>query len=60
MTMFCNAVAGSIATASAGIFFTRFGYTPVLLGIAVLALGCAMLCRILLGPQRAAGDPTRV
>jgi MFS family permease len=60
MTMFCNAVAGSMATAGAGIFFTRIGYAPVLLGIAVLALGCAVLCRLLLRPQPAAADPAQV
>jgi hypothetical protein len=37
-TLFCNALAGSAATAIAGILFTRFGYPPVLLGIAVAAL----------------------
>jgi MFS family permease len=45
-TLFCNALAGSIATASAGIFFTRFGYPPVLLGIAGLAFAVAVLFRL--------------
>ncbi len=33
MTLFCNALAGSAATAGAGILFAHFGYPPVLLGI---------------------------
>jgi MFS family permease len=52
MTMFCNALASSAATAAAGILFTRFGYTPVLLGIATLALTVAMSFRLLVAPQK--------
>jgi hypothetical protein len=44
--MFCNALAGSAATAGAGILFTRFGYPPVLGGIALLALTVAILFRL--------------
>jgi hypothetical protein len=51
MTLFCNALAGSVATAGAGILFARFGYPPVLLGIAALALMVAILFRILIAPQ---------
>jgi MFS family permease len=51
MTMFCNALAGSAATAGAGILFTRFGYKPVLLGIAALAFSVAMFFRLLV-PQK--------
>ena len=55
MTMFCNAVMGSAATAGAGILFTRFGYPPVLVGIAALAVVAAVLFRSLVGsmPGRA-------
>jgi predicted MFS family arabinose efflux permease len=49
MTMFCNAVIGSAATAGAGVLFTRFGYSPVLLGIAGLAIAAAGLFRWLVG-----------
>ena len=49
MTMFCNAVMGSTATAGAGILFTRFGYPPVLVGIAGLAIVAAGLFRWLVG-----------
>jgi hypothetical protein len=49
MTLFCNAVMGSAATAGAGILFTRFGYPPVLLGIAGLAVVAAVLFRSLVG-----------
>ncbi len=51
MTMFCNALAGSAATAGAGILFTRFGYPPVLMGIAALALGVAILFRLTNTPR---------
>jgi MFS family permease len=50
-TLFCNALAGSIATASAGIFFTRFGYPPVLLGIAGLAFAAAIAFRLSMTSQ---------
>jgi MFS family permease len=46
MTMFSNSLAGSASTATAGILFTRFGYPPVMLGIAALALGVSLLFRI--------------
>jgi len=49
MTMFCTALAGSAATAAAGILFTRFGYPNVVAGIAALALVTAILFRLLLG-----------
>jgi predicted MFS family arabinose efflux permease len=52
MTMFCNSLAGAAATAGAGILFTRFGYPPVLLGIAVLAVTVAMLFRLLIAPHQ--------
>jgi MFS family permease len=51
MTLFCNALAGSAATAMAGILFTHFGYPPVLFGIAMLAIGAALLLRVLITPQ---------
>jgi MFS family permease len=52
MTLFCNALAGSAATAGAGILFTRFGYPPVLLGIAALATLIALLFRLFVIPSR--------
>jgi MFS family permease len=51
MTLFCNSLAGSVATAGAGILFARFGYPPVLLGIAALATAVAILFRTLIAPQ---------
>jgi MFS family permease len=51
MTMFCNAVMGSGATAGAGILFVRFGYPHVLAGIATLAVVAAILFWILVGPM---------
>jgi MFS family permease len=58
MTMFCNALAGAAATAGAGILFTRFGYPPVLLGIAALALAVAILFRLLIAPRQR-GEPAQ-
>lgn len=49
MTMFCNALVGSAATAGAGILFTRFGYPRVIAGIAALAVVAAVLLRTLMG-----------
>ena len=50
MTMFCNAIMGSAATAGAGILFTAFGYSHVLAGIAVFAASAALLFRWQVGP----------
>jgi MFS family permease len=43
MTMFCNALLQSCATAGAGMLFAQFGYPRVLVGIAALALTAALL-----------------
>lgn len=56
ITLFCNALVGSAATAGAGILFTRFGYPPVLFGIAALALSAAMLLRFLITPRHCTGE----
>ena len=50
MTLFCNAVLQSCATAGAGILFAQFGYPRVLAGIAVLALTAALLFGFLVAP----------
>jgi predicted MFS family arabinose efflux permease len=50
-TMFCNALAGSVATAAAGIFITHCGYRPVLLALAIAAFIIALLFRLLISPQ---------
>jgi MFS family permease len=50
MTMFCNAVLQSAATAAAGFLFVRFGYPPVMLGIAALAAVAAGVFRSVVGP----------
>jgi predicted MFS family arabinose efflux permease len=50
MTMFCNALLGAGATAGAGILFVRFGYPPVIAGIAALAVVAAVLFRLLIAP----------
>jgi MFS family permease len=47
--MFCNALAGAAATATAGVLYTRFGYPHVLAGIACVAAVIAILFRGLLG-----------
>jgi MFS family permease len=43
MTLFCNALVGAGSTAGAGILFARFGYPPVLVGIAGMAVIAALL-----------------
>lgn len=50
MTMFCNALFQSCATAGAGILFVQFGYPRVLVGIAALALTAALLFGFLVAP----------
>jgi MFS family permease len=47
MTLFCNAILQSAATAGAGVLLVRFGYPHVLGGIAVLAMVVAILFRTL-------------
>ena len=49
MTLFCNALLQSLATAGAGILFAQFGYPRVLIGIMVLALAAAALFAGLIG-----------
>lgn len=50
MTMFCNALMASLATAAAGVLLTRFGYPPVLLGLALAALAIAFAFRSKVAP----------
>jgi MFS family permease len=50
MTLFCNALLQSGATAVAGMLFTQFGYPRVLTGIAMLALVVALLFASVVGP----------
>jgi MFS family permease len=60
MTLFCNALVGSIATAGAGILFTRFGYPPVLLGLAAAGVSIALLFLFFIAPllRTAPSNPT--
>ena len=51
MTMFCNALLGTCATAGAGILFAQFGYPSVLVGISTLALTAALLFKFLVAPK---------
>jgi len=50
MTLFCNAILQSGATALSGILFTQFGYPRVLVGIAVFAVLVALLFGTLVAP----------
>jgi len=50
MTMFCNALLGSCATAGAGILFAQLGYPRVLVGVSALALIAALLFKIMVAP----------
>jgi MFS family permease len=59
MTLFCNAILQSVATAGAGILFVRFGYPHVLVGIAGLATAAAILFRTLVASaERPTPDKT--
>jgi predicted MFS family arabinose efflux permease len=51
ITLFCNSLVGSAATAGAGVLFTRFGYPPVLVAIAIVALVAALLFQGFISPQ---------
>lgn len=55
MTLFCNALFQSCATAGAGILFVQFGYPRVLAGIAALALTVALLFWLLVGSDDRCG-----
>jgi hypothetical protein len=59
MTMFCNAVFQSVATAAAGVLFVQFGYPRVIVGIAAMMLIAAMLFGFIVGPL-ARFDPAQV
>jgi MFS family permease len=59
MTLFCNALVASVATAGAGILLTRFGYPPVLFSLAAVALAIALLFRFLLSPPQQTQGETR-
>lgn len=48
LMMFCTALVGAGATASAGILLTRFGYPRVMVGIAALAVAAAVLLRMVM------------
>jgi MFS family permease len=50
MTMFCNALLQSGATALTGMLFTQFGYPRVLLGVGGFALVTAVLFAALVAP----------
>lgn len=52
LTLFCNALLGSAATAGGGVLFTHFGYPPVLVGLAIFALMIAALFYFLISPFR--------
>ena len=58
VTMFTNALIGSAATAGCGILFTRFGYPPVLFGIASVAMLAAVVFYFSAGGGHAASTST--
>jgi len=51
-TMFVNSLASAAATAGAGVLFTQYGYTRVLLALAVSAGAAALVCRLLLTQKK--------
>lgn len=54
LTMFTTSLVSSIATACAGSLFARFGYPPVLLGLAAFTLAVAILCSVVLRTKHSA------
>ncbi len=56
-TMFANSLVSSATTAGAGILFTQFGYSRVLLGLAGLAAVVALLCRLVLTEKKERDAP---
>jgi MFS family permease len=52
ITLFCNASAGAVATTISGGLLSRFGYPPVMLGVAGLALVAAAFLRLSIAPLR--------
>ncbi len=46
--LFCNSLVSALATPGAGALYTRFGYGPPMMGVALLALLIAALSRLLL------------
>jgi MFS family permease len=59
MTMFTNALVSSAATVVAGILFTKFGYTHVLVAIAASAAGVGLLSRLLFSGHNLTSSPAR-
>ncbi len=55
MTMFVSALSGAGATALAGALFARFGYPPVLLGLALTAAGVSLLFWLLVPSKETRG-----
>jgi predicted MFS family arabinose efflux permease len=60
MTLFCNALIGSAATAGAGVLFTKFGYPSVLFGISAIALLAALLFFFCVSPRSQAAQKLSV
>jgi MFS family permease len=54
-TMFANSLVSSATTAGAGILFTQFGYSRVLLALAAAAAAIALVCRLLLTQEKETG-----
>lgn len=51
MVMFCSTLVGAGATVITGAFFTKFGYMPVLLGLAAMDFAIGILFRLLIPSQ---------
>ena len=48
-TMFCNAIVGAVASAATGTLFAKFGYPPIMVAIAVIAVLSGIATKVLIG-----------
>jgi MFS family permease len=47
--MFCNAIVGAVASAATGALFTKFGYPPIMMAIAAIAVFSGIATKALIG-----------
>ena len=47
--MFCNAIVGAVASAATGTLFAKFGYPPIMVAIAVIAVLSGIATKVLIG-----------
>ena len=55
--MFCNAIVGAVASAATGTLFAKFGYPPIMMAIAAIAVFSGIATKALIG-RRGTCEPT--